>query len=94
MFGGRIEKKGKEVPGTYRQGAWEDTWEEEHQIKGDVDLTNPAVIRAIQQAWDTHPSNQSGSLYGALRAPMHNSFVRVDVERRVLITRNGCRLCD
>lgn len=94
MFGGRIDKKGKVVENTFRQGAWEDTWEEEHQIKGDVDLTDPRVIEAIQWAWNNDPSNQSGSLYGALRAPSANRFLRVDAERRVMITAAGCRLCD
>jgi hypothetical protein len=94
MYNGRITRKGTLIEGSYRQNAYDDVWQEAHAIHGDVDLTDPKVVEAIQKAWNNHPSNQPTSLYGNLRAAGGNYFNRIDPEARVLITTNSCRLCD
>lgn len=94
MFGGTISKTGETVPGTYRQHAYQDTWEEARPIKYDGELT-PEVCAAIKAAWQGFYSNlKPESSWGKLRWSSPDSFVRVDVERRAVIVHCSVNLCD
>lgn len=92
-FRGGIARKGECIEGTYRQNAYDDSWEESHAIRYDGELT-PEVCEAITKAWNNHPSNQPESSWGALRWSGGNYVERIDVEKRVLITSHCVRLCD
>lgn len=94
MFGGTIAKTGETVEGTYRQHAYQDTWEEARPIKYDGELT-PEVCAAIKAAWlNYNNSLKPVSGWGQLRWSSPDSFVRVDVERRAVIVHCSVNLCD
>lgn len=94
MFGGTIAKTGETVPGTYRQHAYQDTWEEARPIKYDGELT-PEVCAAIKAAWENYNRGiPTESGWGKLRWSSPDSFVRVDVEQRAVIVFCSQNLCD
>lgn len=92
-MGGAIVRKGNVVEGSMRQNAWDDTWEESHEIRFGGELT-PAICAVIMAAWNRHPSNKPESGFGRLRWSAGSSAVRVDTDKRVLITSHAVRLCD
>lgn len=94
MFGGTFKKEGTMIEGTYRQHAWQDTWESAHPITYDGELT-PEVCAAIKAAFTKYVNSlQPVSSWGRLRWPSLPTFVRVDVEKRCVITHEASNLCD
>lgn len=94
MFNGSFAKQGVMVPGTLRQHAWSDTWQDAHPIKYDGELT-PEVCKAIKDAWNAYTDTiPRTSGYGKLRWSNPNTFSHVDIENRQVITNGSCQLCD
>jgi len=93
-FGGKlISASRKQVPGSYQQHAWHDSWQESIDIDYDGELT-AEVQAAIKRVFMERMAVKGGSLNGVLRAPMDDGVVGVDVEKRQLIISGGCRLSD
>ena len=94
MFGGKIAKTGEPIEGTYRQHAYQDTWQEARPITYDGELT-PEVCEAIKAAWLGYYSRlRPVSGYCQLRWSSPDSFDRVDVERRAVIINCAINVCD
>lgn len=95
MFGGKLlVKTRKTVEGSYRQYAYQDTWDDSIDIAYDGELTDE-VCKAIEVAfYNSKNCQKRQSLYGALRAAQDDSVKGVDREKRQLIISCGCSLCD
>ena len=95
MFGGKLIKASrKTIPGTYRQLAYQDVWQDSMDIEYDGELT-PEVQAAITQAFYRSQSCQKAeSGYGRLRWSSGDSVSHVDLAQRQLIINCGCRIAD
>ena len=96
MFGGKIVRNSRKVvPGTYRQHAYQDTWQDSMDIEFAGDLNDPAVQEAIKQAfYKSQSCQQAESSYGRLRWNSGDSVNRIDVAQKQLVIDCGCSLCD
>lgn len=96
MFGGKIKTATRrEVKGTYKQHAYQDTWHDEMDIEYDGELTSD-VCNAICEAYKARvlskQKHQSG--YGQLRWSSPDKLVGVDCEKRTLVLSCSVNLCD
>src|SRR6478609_1863538 len=84
-FGGKlITASRKQVPGSYQQHAWHDSWQESIDIDYDGELT-AEVQAAIKRVFMERMAVKGGSLNGVLRAPMENHLF---VGQRVHVLRS------
>lgn len=86
MFGGKlIRKSRKVVEGSYKMYSYTNSWKETIDIDYAGELT-PAVHDAIIAAFkDSNLCVRGGSSWGALRWPLADRVVGIDVEKRQLI---------
>jgi hypothetical protein len=75
--------------------AWQDTWQASMDIQYDGDLSDPAVQRAIIDAFYSSQScEQAQSSWGQLRWNSGDRVSHIDVAKKQLILNCGCNLCD
>ena len=96
MFGGKIIRNSrKSVEGSYRQHAYQDTWQDSMDIQFDGDLSDPKVQAAITQAfYNSQSCQQSESSWGRLRWNSGDSVSHIDVAKKQLILNCGCSIAD
>jgi len=94
-FGGKLLlKTRKEVPGTYRQEAWQDTWKESIDIDFDGELT-PEIQKAIIVAFMNSKACRKGSSsFGALRWGSPDNASYINKETRQLVIDCAVNLAD
>ena len=95
MFGGKLLKNTrKQVPGSYKQRARSDDWQDSIDIEYAGEIT-PAVSEAIIKAfYASKLCTKGGSSFGALRWFSPDTVSHVDVENRKLIINCSQNLCD
>ena len=94
MFNGKIlTGTRKTIPGTYKQHAYQDVWQESMDIQYDGELTEEiraAICTAFRRS--KHYTG-GGSSFGALRWNSADS-VHVDADKRQLIINKSVNLTD
>ena len=91
---GAIALTGKLVEGTYKQNAWDDTAETEHEIRYTGGELTDEVCNTIRTAWNASKFNERESSWGRLRWSNGRSITRFDKARRVAIVFESVSLCD
>lgn len=96
MLGGKLLLKTKaDVPGSFKQLAYQDVWEYTIDIDYDGDLKDAAVQKKITDAfYKSKVASKGSSSYGALRWSSPDHVKGIDVENKKLIVSASINICD
>ena len=95
MLGGKVILASRKfVEGSHKMHSWSDTCNYEYDIEYDGEITT-VVAQAVCDAWDKGPeANPKYPTQATLRRNAGEKAIKVDRERRKLITEQTTMLCD